>query len=270
MGASSRSSATITLVRQKTASRSRRTARTTGSTTVRSRPTRCVRCSAARASSRLATKPGSRRSCSHQQFRFPAKRSSPPGRSPRPKTKGTTLWPLDLDFCLRTPGNVEDLVVVGRIRSSHGVKGVVVIEPMTASPEEVFTPGRELIAGSVQGEASVPERRLRIDMAEPFKEGFRVQFAGINDRDEADRWRNRYVLSPRAELPEPEEGEIYLHDLVGLTVVGQDGQVIGEVQAYYELRHDVMLEVDRPAGSVMIPYQFVSEVDLEAKRIVVE
>jgi len=34
----------------------------------------------------------------------------------------------------------EDLVVVGRIRRSHGVYGVVVVEPMTASAEEVFTP----------------------------------------------------------------------------------------------------------------------------------
>jgi 16S rRNA processing protein RimM len=163
-----------------------------------------------------------------------------------------------------------DLVVVGRIRRAHGVLGVVVVEPTTASPEEVFTPGRELVAGTVKGEAAVPERMLRIDMAEPFKEGFRVHFAGIDGRDEADRWRNRCVLAPRAELPEPNENEVYLHDLVGLSVFGRDGQVIGEVQAYYELRHDFMIEVDRPAGSVMIPYRFVSEVDLEAKRIVVD
>ena len=166
--------------------------------------------------------------------------------------------------------NAADLVVVGRIRSSHGVKGVVVVEPMTASPEEVFTAGRELIAGTVKGEAAVPGRTLRIEMAEPFKEGFRVHFAGIADRDEADRWRNRCVLSPRAELPEPDEGEIYLHDLVGLTAVGPDGEVLGPVQAYYELPHDVMIEVDRPAGSVMIPYRFVTEVDLEGKRLSVD
>ena len=163
----------------------------------------------------------------------------------------------------------NDLVVVGRIRNSHGVKGVVVVEPMTASPEEVFTPGRELIAGTVKGDAAVPVRMLRIDMAEPFKEGFRVQFAGIADRNEADRWRNRYVLSPRAELPEPDEGEIYLHDLVGLSAIGPGGELIGSVVAYYELPHDVMVEVERSSGSVMIPYRFVSEVDLEGKRIVV-
>jgi 16S rRNA processing protein RimM len=107
-------------------------------------------------------------------------------------------------------------------------------------------------------------------MAEPFQGGFRVQFSGIVGRDEADRWRNRCVLAPRAELPTPDENEIYLYDLVGLTVEGQDGEVIGRVEAYYELPHDVMIEVSRTSGSVLIPYRFVSSVDLEGKRMVVE
>jgi 16S rRNA processing protein RimM len=164
----------------------------------------------------------------------------------------------------------NDLVVVGRIRRSHGVHGVLVVEPMTATPEEVFAPGRQLIAGTVRGDPSVPERVLRIEMAEPFQGGFRVQFSGISGRDEADRWRDCYVLSPRAGLPEPAEDEIYLFDLVGLAVEGPDGEVIGRVEAYYELPHDVMIEVDRGGDEVMIPYRFVREVDLEAKRLVVD
>jgi len=163
----------------------------------------------------------------------------------------------------------EDLVVVGRIRRSHGLHGIVVVEPMTASAGEVFSPGRELIAGTVKGEAAVPARLLRIELAEPFQGGFRVQFAGIADRNEAERWRDRYVLSPRADLPEPDENEIYLHDLVGLTVEA-NREVIGTVLAYYELPHDFMIEVERPGGSVMIPYRFVTEIDLEQKRLSVD
>lgn len=167
---------------------------------------------------------------------------------------------------------VDDLVVIGRIRRSHGTLGVLVVEPMISSPETVFTPGRELVAGTTKGEPAVPARVLRIEMAEPFQGGFRVQFSGIADRNEADRWRNRSVLLSRALLPEPDENEIYLYDLVGLTVEGQGGDVIGSVEAYYELPHDVMIEVARPGegGSVMIPYRFVSSVDLEGKRLVVD
>lgn len=167
-------------------------------------------------------------------------------------------------------GASDDLVVVGRIRRSHGVHGVLVVEPLTAGAGDVFTPGREFIAGTVKGEPAVPERLLRVEMAEPFQGGFRVQFSGIADRDEADRWRNRYVLAPRADLPEPGENEVYLHDLVGLTVEGKGGDVVGRVEAYYELPHDIMIEVARPGDLVMIPYRFVTSIDLEGKRLVVE
>ena len=164
-----------------------------------------------------------------------------------------------------------DLVVVGRIRRSHGVKGVVVVEPMTASAGEVVVPGREFIAGTVKGDPASPEKRLRVEMAEPFQGGFRVQLDAIADRDEADRWRNRHLLAPRAELPEPGADEFYLHDLIGLTVADASAATIGRVVAYYELRHDVMIEVERPgAGTFMVPYQFVSEVDLDGKRLVID
>jgi 16S rRNA processing protein RimM len=164
----------------------------------------------------------------------------------------------------------DDLVVVGRIRRSHGVHGIVVVEPMTASADQVFTVGREFVAGTIKDAAAVPAKTLRVTLAEPFQGGFRVQFAEIVGRDEADRWRNRVVLAPRAELPEPDENEIYLHDLVGLAVVGSNGDAIGSVEAYYELPHDVMIEVRRASDAVMIPYRFVTEVDLEGRRLVVE
>ena len=164
----------------------------------------------------------------------------------------------------------DELVVVGRIRRSHGTVGVVVVEPLTASAEEVFVPGRRLVAGTVKGEAVVPERALHIEMAEPFQGGFRVQFDAIRDRNEADRWRNRHVLASRLELPEPNDNEIYLHDLVGLAVHGPGGEAIGRVSAYYELPHDVMIEVDRTSDSVLIPYRFVTVVDLEAKSLVID
>lgn len=166
--------------------------------------------------------------------------------------------------------NVDDLVVVGRIRRAHGVLGVVVVEPLTAGAEEVFAPGRQLVAGTVKGDPAVPEKLLRIEMAEPFQRGFRVKFDAITDRNEADRWRNRHVLAPRSELPEPGEDEIYLHDLVGLTVEGPHGTTVGRVSAYYELPHDVMIEVERESDSVMVPYRFVTSVDIEAKRLTID
>lgn len=155
------------------------------------------------------------------------------------------------------------LVIVGRIRRSHGVHGVVVVEPLTAGAGDVFIQGREFLAGTTSGETLQPERVLTVEMVEPFQGGYRVQFAEIADRTEADRWRDRCLLAPRDTLPAPDEGALYLHDLLGLRVIGREGMPVGTVEAWYELPHDVMLEVARPGGAVMIPYRFVTGVDLE-------
>lgn len=144
------------------------------------------------------------------------------------------------------------------------------METMTAGAAEVFVPGRELVAGTTKGDAAIPDKVLRVEMAEPFQGGFRVQFDAITERNEADRWRNRCLLARRADLPEPGENEIYLHDLIGLTVLDPGGEAVGRIEAYYELPQDIMIEVERAGGSVMIPYRFVTEVDLAGKRVVVD
>lgn len=165
---------------------------------------------------------------------------------------------------------MSDLVVVGRIRRAHGVKGVVVVEPTTADADAVFVPGRELHAGTRSGAPAEPPRSLRIEMAEPFQGGYRLQLSGIDGRDEADRWRDRCLLAPRAELPDPVTGEIYLRDVVGFRVEDSSGSPVGVIEAYYELPHDVMIEVARPAGAVLVPWRFVTAVQPAEKRIVVQ
>ena len=117
----------------------------------------------------------------------------------------------------------------------------------------------------------MPARTLHIEMAEPFKERLPRAVHGNRRPQRGRAWRDRYVLSPAPTCPRLTRDEVYLHDLVGLRVEDQGGEVVGKVLAYYELPHDVDDRGRAPrADTVMIPYRFVTEVDLEAKRLVVE
>lgn len=170
-------------------------------------------------------------------------------------------------------GSASALVAVGRVRRSHGVRGVVVVEYLTHSPDEIFIPGRRLFGEPPRARAGSPSETLHIEWAEPFQGGLRVQFTEVQDRPAADLWRNRQLLLPETEMPEPEEGEILLEDLVGLAVVRENGDAVGTVTSYYELPHDLLVEVTRQGGgTVLIPYreEFVTDVDLEQRRLVVE
>ena len=173
-----------------------------------------------------------------------------------------------------------EYAIVGLIRKAQGIRGEVVVEPLTDKPDVVFASGSRVFAGTtdgelatahdVRGEEEVPT--LTITRAQPFKKGLIVQFEELQDRDSAELWRGRYLLAPFSELPPLQEDEVYLHDLTGMKVVSPAGAEIGEVTTFYELPQGVMLDVNTPRGSVLIPYrgEIIVRTDLEARTIVMD
>ena len=153
---------------------------------------------------------------------------------------------------MATPG----YAIVGRIRRAHGIRGEVLVEPITDAPEAVFAPGRRLVAGTTTGDRARDGAELAVTEVRPFRDGYLIRFDAIPDRTIAERWRDRYLLAPLDELEPPGDNEVYLHDLVGMRVVDRDGAPIGVVVEVYELPQGLVLDVRRGAGKgdVMIPY----------------
>lgn len=161
--------------------------------------------------------------------------------------------------------------IVGRIRRAHGVRGEVVVEVLTDAPDAIFASGARLYAGTVEGDLRPNAPQLHVEDARPFKDALLVVFNEIEDRNAADLWRDRFLLVPIAELAPPADDEIFLHDLIGLSAILENGESLGTVIAYYEMPHTILLDIQRPRGTVLLPYndQFVREIDREEKRIVV-
>ena len=78
------------------------------------------------------------------------------------------------------------------------------------------------------------------------------------------------MLAERDELGEAGEGSHYWADLEGLPVVTVSGERVGTVTGLYETGGVDVLVVTGERGEVLIPLAPYVEVDLEAKRIVVD
>jgi 16S rRNA processing protein RimM len=168
----------------------------------------------------------------------------------------------------------DDLVVVGRVRKSHGLRGELVVEAMTSAPEAVFVAGRRLVGGTPDGRPLRTARELVVRRVSPFKGGWILALSSIEDRNEADLWRERTLLVPADELPPPGDDEVHYHDLMGLRVELQDGTPIGEIVDLFELPQGLAFDVRRapPAeGTVLLLYrpEIVAEVDLGRGVVVV-
>lgn len=164
----------------------------------------------------------------------------------------------------------HDLLVVGRVRNAHGLRGDLAVEILTDEPGAVFAPGRRVFAGSRHNPPQ-PAAEWHVESSSPFKGGLLLRFRELADRTAAERWRHRFLLVPVGELSPLEEGEVYHHELPGMLVELGDGTSVGEVVASYELPQGLVMEVARPQGSVMIPFNedVVTRVDRDGRRLVV-
>ena len=173
-----------------------------------------------------------------------------------------------------------EYAIVGLIRKAQGIRGEVVVEPLTDKPDVVFASGSRVFAGTATGDLAVvrdirgEEERptLTIAASKPFKKGLIVQFEELTDRDSADLWRGRYLLAPFSELPPLEEDEVYLHDLVGMKVVSAQGEQVGTVTTFYELPQGIMLDIATVRGSVVIPYrpEIIVRTDVTSRTITID
>jgi 16S rRNA processing protein RimM len=166
----------------------------------------------------------------------------------------------------------DALAIVGLIRNAQGIRGEVVIEPLTDAPDAVFASGRRVFAGDASGDATGDETTFTIESSRPFKGGRMVKFAEVADRNAADLLRGRYLFAPFDELDPPADDEVYLHELLGMKVKLDTGEEMGEVSAYYELPQGLTLDVRTARGSVLVPYrpEVIEHTDSEAREIVVK
>lgn len=173
--------------------------------------------------------------------------------------------------------NVPDCASVGRVRRPHGVRGELVVEALTDEPGAIFAPGRRVFQGTHEGTLwldpkSRAPRELHITGLRPKMEGWLVTFSEVTDRTEAERWNGRHLLVPVDELSEPDAGEVFAHELVGMQLVDADsGAALGEVIEFYELPQGLLLEFRGPSGVASLPFvdEFVHEVDRAGRRITV-
>lgn len=120
-------------------------------------------------------------------------------------------------------------------------------------------------------EPFVAGRRRRISRVRRTPKGFLVDLEDVGDRSEAAGLRGEGLVLDRRELDAPEEDEFYVDDLLGLTAVGESGEVLGTVEETFETpAHEVLVlreSEDAPVRYVPFTREHVPDVDLAAGRV---
>ncbi len=156
-------------------------------------------------------------------------------------------------------------ICLGHISAAHGVRGDVLIKSHTQAREDITA------YGPLYDEAGT--RAFDISIKRITAKGAVAHIVGIDDRNAAEALKGTKLFIERARLPDPEPGEWYQSDLVGLSAVDPDGRALGRIVAVQDFGAGDLLELRPPAGgeTILVPFthETVPEVDIAAGRVVI-
>lgn len=165
----------------------------------------------------------------------------------------------------------QDLLLVGRVVRPHGVRGEIKVAPETEGLERLAEVSTFHIGRAVDLAKPHPVENVR------FQETKRgplalVKLEGVDTREAAEGISRLLVYTAEEELPPLEEDEFFIHDLIGLQVVTEDGRVVGTVQDVMQApAHDIYVIERESGGEALVPAvdALIADVDLEASRLVI-
>ena len=144
------------------------------------------------------------------------------------------------------PGNKEaDRTRIGHLLGQHGVQGGVKLFVLGDAAQV-----RALKRVYVEGRGW-----LRLTRTEALAPGVVLHLAGVSTREGAEALRGLNVWAADTELPAPEDGVYYYHELRGLAVTGAGGEPMGEVVDVVDMGHQDLLLVRHAGGEAYLPLQ---------------
>ena len=155
---------------------------------------------------------------------------------------------------------MEDLLQVGIITSTHGVRGEVKVYPTTDDPrrfrrlkEVVLDTGREKL-------------NLEIEGVKFFKQFVILKFKGLDNINDIEKYRQKSLYVTRKNAVRLQRDEYFIADLIGLKVQDEDGKELGTVKDVIETGANDVYEVEMADGkSLLLPAmkQCILNVDVE-------
>jgi 16S rRNA processing protein RimM len=161
------------------------------------------------------------------------------------------------------PGEPEFLVV-GKLGKPHGLHGEIVMDIYTDFPERL-QPGETVFVGPQFLPLQIIKRRSHT-------RGMLIFFAGCQTREEVAEFRNHLVYVRTADRPQLEMGEYYHHQLLGLQVIDEEGQILGLLERILETSaNDVYLVRDESGAELLLPAieSVILEIDLDHNQMLV-
>lgn len=127
----------------------------------------------------------------------------------------------------------EDMLRIGVISSTHGIRGEVKVFPTTEDAKRFGKLKKVYLnyeSKGMRGGLSKECVELEVSGVKYFKQFVIVKFRGIDDINDVEKYKGMELYVSREDAIPLDEGEYYIADLIGLKVVEEEGEEIGQIE----------------------------------------
>lgn len=161
---------------------------------------------------------------------------------------------------------MEQMLQVGVITATHGIRGEVKVYPTTDDATR-FDDLKRVILDA--GKQQIP---LEIQSVKYFKQFVILKFKGIDNINDIERYKKCPLLISREDAVDLEEDEYFIADIIGMEVYTEDGSHFGTMKDVMETgANDVYIIDSKEYGEVLLPAikECILNVDEEEGKITV-
>lgn len=161
---------------------------------------------------------------------------------------------------------MEEMLRVGVFANTHGVRGEIKVFPTTDDVNR-FCKGLPLYLDT--GKEMMP---LEVLSVKYFKNMVILGFKGINNINDIERYKGKDLYVDREHAVPLEENEYFICDVLGATVVTEEGEELGTLKDVMQTgANDVYVITLKNGKEVLFPVipECVKDIDIEGKRITV-
>lgn len=161
-------------------------------------------------------------------------------------------------------GDWDEMVLIGRVARTHGLKGHVIVNPETDFVQERFSPGSRMWTRQAGEVELLTVASSRLQGSRPI-----VSFEGFAAIEDVERLAGSELRIPEGALQALGAGQYYEHQLTGCAVETMLGEHVGTVVRVDGGLGGSCLVVEGSHGEVLIPFAatICPAVDIGARRI---
>lgn len=160
----------------------------------------------------------------------------------------------------------NDYLQVGVITTTHGIRGEVKVFPTTDDPAR-FEELKQVVLDT--GRSQLP---LEIEGVKYFKQFVILKFKGINNINDIEKYCKCPLLVSREDAVALEEDEYFITDMIGMSVVTEDGKTFGVLADVMETgANDVYVVQTEEHGEILLPAikECILDVDTQNRKMTI-